>query len=142
MLRRPFEFTLGALIGMMNHAGWAALVKRQVERLEDQFSAQMGRHRPADDPAAEDIHHHRQVEKAGPGRDVSDIRDPQSIGTLGDEVTLHQIGCRTGAAVADRGANPLAPADADQAGVVRNFVFLKPVVDERSSCVSNCVSTV
>jgi hypothetical protein len=27
-------------------------------------------------------------------------------------------------------------------GVVRNFVFSKPVVDERSSCVSNCLTTV
>jgi transposase len=28
------------------------------------------------------------------------------------------------------------------AGVVRNFVFLKPVVAERSNCVSNCLTTV
>jgi hypothetical protein len=29
-----------------------------------------------------------------------------------------------------------------QTGVVRNFVFLKPVVAERSNCVSNCLTTV
>src|ERR1700758_3047375 len=35
----------------------------QVERLQHQFCAQMGFHRPADDSAAESVEHYRQVKK-------------------------------------------------------------------------------
>jgi hypothetical protein len=34
MLQRPFEFTLAALVGMMDHGGRAALAERHVERLK------------------------------------------------------------------------------------------------------------
>ena len=95
----------------------AALPQRQVERLEHQLRAQMGLHRPAHDPAAENIKHHREVEKPGPGRDVGDIGDPQAIGLRRDEVALDQIGRRPRAAIAHRGVDPLAPADPDQTGL-------------------------
>jgi len=36
----------------------------------------------------------------------------------------------------------LEPLDSMRLGVVRNFVFLKPAVAERSSCISNCLTTV
>ena len=35
MLRRPFESSLAALVGVMNHGGGTALAKGHVERLED-----------------------------------------------------------------------------------------------------------
>jgi hypothetical protein len=35
VLRRPFEFTLAALVGVMNHGGGTALAKGHVERRED-----------------------------------------------------------------------------------------------------------
>ncbi len=39
MLRRPFEFTLAALIGMMNDAAWMALSQRHIESVEHQLGA-------------------------------------------------------------------------------------------------------
>ena len=49
MLRRPFESALAALVGVMDHAGCSPLSERHVERLEHQFGAQIGLHRPAHD---------------------------------------------------------------------------------------------
>src|ERR1700694_1909938 len=50
---------LAALVRMMNHGGGAALPEGQVERLQHQFRAQMGFHRPADYFAVESVEHHR-----------------------------------------------------------------------------------
>src|SRR5215469_1945187 len=71
---------LAALIRMMNHAIRASLPECQVERLEHQLSTQIGLHRPAHDPAAENVEHHGQIEEAGPGWDIGYIRHPQTIG--------------------------------------------------------------
>jgi hypothetical protein len=70
----------------------------------------MGLHRPADNPAAERVEHHGQVEEAGPGRDVGYIGDPQAIGRGGREVALDQIrrGARPGVVLG--GGCPVAPA--------------------------------
>ena len=76
---------------MMNHAGRAPLPERHVESVEHQLGAQMSLHRPADDPAAEGVEDHGQIEKAGPGRDVGYIGHPQAIGRGGGEVALDQI---------------------------------------------------
>src|SRR5690349_7604671 len=46
---------LAALVGVMNHAVSRSLPERQVERLEHQLSAQIALHRPAHDPAAENV---------------------------------------------------------------------------------------
>src|SRR5260370_810469 len=83
---------------MMNHGGGPTLPQRQVERLQHQFGAQMGFHRPADDSAAESVEHYSQVKKPGPSRDVSYVGDPQPIGRRGDEGAVHQSGCRPGSA--------------------------------------------
>src|SRR2546425_11141737 len=42
---------LAALIRVMNHLGWSALRDGHVERGQDELGAEMGFHRPADDPA-------------------------------------------------------------------------------------------
>jgi len=73
---------------MMNHGGGPTLPERHVERLEHQLGAQMSLHRPADDAPTEYIEHHGEVQKPGPGRDVSYIGDPQTIGRRGDEVAF------------------------------------------------------
>ena len=79
MLRRPFESTLAAMVGMMNHGGGTTLPERHVECFEHQFCTQMGFHRPAHDAPAERVEHHREIEKAHPGWDVAYVGDPQTI---------------------------------------------------------------
>src|SRR5215469_18235389 len=85
---------LAALIRMMNHSISAPLLERQVQRLQHQLGAQMALHRPAHDPAAENVEHHRQIEEAGPGWNIGYIRYPQTIGRGGAEVALNQIRSR------------------------------------------------
>jgi hypothetical protein len=91
MLRRPLEFTLAAVIGVMNHRHRPALSERHVKRCQHQFGAQMSCHRPAHDLTAERIEHHRQVKKAGPGWNVADVSHPQTVGCRGGEVAFDQI---------------------------------------------------
>ena len=94
----------------MNHPDRAPPPERHVERFEHEFGAQISLHRPAHDPAAEDVEHHGQIEKARPSRDVGYIGDPQAIGRRGGEVALDQIWGGSGVAIAHRGGYPVAPA--------------------------------
>lgn len=66
-------------------------------------------HRPAHDPPAVDIHHHRQIQEAGPRRDVGDVRHLEPIGRAGREGALHEVRHRPGIAVPSRGSET-APA--------------------------------
>src|SRR4030095_3138720 len=79
LLRRPVESTLAALVGMMDHGGGPPLRHSHVESIEHQLSAQVRRHRPADYAATPRIEDDSQIEEAGPGRDVGDIRHPELI---------------------------------------------------------------
>lgn len=108
---------LAALVRVMDHVLGPAAPYRHAERLEDQFRAQVVRHRPSHDAPAEHVEHHRQVEEPRPGRDVRDIGEPKLVGSVSDEVPLHEIGRRPRVLVADRRSAALAPADAAQAGL-------------------------
>src|SRR6476659_1265619 len=55
---------LATLVGMMDHVSWPTLAEGHVEGVQNQLGSQMVRHRPADDPAAPDIHDDRQIEEA------------------------------------------------------------------------------
>jgi len=50
----------------------------------------MSFHRPAHNLAAERVEHHRQVKQAGPGWNVADVGDPQTIGRRRREVVGEQ----------------------------------------------------
>ena len=52
---------------MMDHLGRPALPERHVQSVKHKLSGKAGGHRPADDPAAEDVEHHRKIKKARPG---------------------------------------------------------------------------
>ena len=107
---------LAALIGVMNHGGGPALAKRHVERLKNQFGTQMGGHGPADNTPAEGVEHHRQVEKARPGRDVSNVGHPYGVGRRANEMAMEQIrpgrapGSRTVVTIQARRLAPRRPA--------------------------------
>jgi hypothetical protein len=51
----------------------------------------MHRHRPTDDPSAEDIQDDGEIEEAGTARHVSDVGDPEPVHRLRREVALYQI---------------------------------------------------
>ena len=77
----------------MDYAVRPPLPERHLKGIEHELRVQGGRHRPADNPTAERIEHNRQVEEAGPGRNVRDISHPQQIGPIRSEVTVDEIGC-------------------------------------------------
>src|SRR3954454_1262496 len=63
VLRRPFDSALAALVGMMDHVARPTLAGGHVQGIQNQLGSQMVGHRPADDPAAPDIHDDRQIEE-------------------------------------------------------------------------------
>ena len=99
---------------MMDHLARLTLAEGHVEGVQNQLGSQMVGHRPADDPAAPDIHDDRQIEKSRGGREVSDVGDPQLVWAGGLKVAVDQIGRGPGLLVAlcrDRAAPPAAGAD-------------------------------
>lgn len=69
----------------------------------------MIRHRPADNPAAVQIHDGGQVEPALIGLDVGDIGQPDLVRSSGDEVAIEQIRGARQVVAAVGGPNPAWP---------------------------------
>lgn len=105
---------MAALIGMMDHTVRSPLPKGHLQGLQDKLALQVGRHRPADDPAAEGIQHDSEIKEPCPGRHISDVRNPQLIGAVGCEVPVDQIRGRTGSVIRPGRNGALAPTDADK----------------------------
>jgi hypothetical protein len=86
---------LAALIGVMDDIFRVTLLDRHLQGVHYQGSLELRGHRPTDNFAAPGIHDHSQIQPTCPGRDVSNICDPQTVGSLGSEIPLDQIGSRT-----------------------------------------------
>jgi hypothetical protein len=86
---------LAALVRVMNNIFWVTLVDRHAQGIHHQGSLEVSGHCPTDDFAAPGIHDNSQVQPTRPSRDVSNIGDPQTVGSAGAEISLHQIGSRT-----------------------------------------------
>ena len=71
--------------------GVAPVIDGLLERVQREIGAQRGRCPPADNPSREDIDNERHVDKAAPGGDVREIRDPELIRARGREVPLDEI---------------------------------------------------
>ena len=99
----------------MDDRGGASLSHRHVQRVEDQFGAQMVGHRPPHHPAAEHIEYDGQIQESRRSRDVGDISDPQPVRGLGLEATLDQVRRGAGLEVTTCGARPLATTHPGQA---------------------------
>jgi hypothetical protein len=84
----------------MNNVPRQTLRHRHVQCGEDEFGAEMGSHRPADDSATPGVDHNGEKEKPGPGRNVRDVRNPQPVRARDRELPNDEIG---------RGARRLIP---------------------------------
>src|SRR5690606_28986439 len=76
--------------------------------IENQIGTRRTRGPPADDAPGEDVNHEGDIDKATPGRDVGEVRDPQLVRPLGVEVALHLIARTWQCRVRQRGFNRLA----------------------------------
>ena len=101
---------------MVDHAARPPLPERHVEGVEHHLHVQGGRHRPADDPAAERIEHNRQIEEAAPRWNIRDIGHPQPIGLIRGEIAVDEIG-RLARPIPHGRDGALATAHADQTSV-------------------------
>src|SRR5438445_3785013 len=91
VLRRPIELRLAALIRVMNDVRRPTLRDGHIQRGQDELSPEMGFHRPADHASAPDIEDDGEIEEAGPGRHVGDVRDPQLIRARAGELAVDEI---------------------------------------------------
>ena len=76
---------------MVDDAFGPALGHGHVERGQHELRPEGPGHRPPDDPAAEHVENHGEVEKAATGRDVGDISHPERIGAVGHELALDEV---------------------------------------------------
>jgi hypothetical protein len=81
------------------------LGERHLQSVEDELGAEMISHRPADDPAGEEVLDVREIEPALPRADVGDVRRPRAVRRQWVEVALHEIGSDAHAVQADGGAS-------------------------------------
>jgi hypothetical protein len=113
VLRRPLEFTLRAVIGMVDETLARATVHDgRVECGGDNLGAHVGGHAPANDPAAPGVGHRGEVAEPGLRRDGRDVSDPEPIGAPGMEVAVHKIRSQVGMLVGDRRPDKPPPVDA------------------------------
>jgi len=123
---------LAAVVGVMNHGAGTALAEGHVEGRKYQFGTQMGGHGPADAAAAEDIGHHRDVEKACPGRDIRDVSQPCAVWRRSSEIAVYQIWHRLMVLLTHGGNHPAAAARTSKAGGLHQARDpLAPYVDSR-----------
>src|SRR5215470_14453895 len=54
-----------ALIAVVNDVVWLSLTNRHFQRRQHELGPQMRLHRPADNPAAERIEHHSEIQEPG-----------------------------------------------------------------------------
>jgi hypothetical protein len=75
----------------MDDIARAALPDRHLQRVQNEFGAQMTRHRPTNDLPAPGVQHDREIQEPGRRRHEGDVGDPEFIPTHGGEITIHQI---------------------------------------------------
>jgi hypothetical protein len=89
-----------------------------LERVDDELMAHVAVHRPADDPAAEEILHGSEVQPALTGTDLLDVRRPHAIRRVGSKVTADEVTERLDALHAHR-ATLAAPLERDLQAAAR-----------------------
>ena len=100
----------------MDHTLRSSCLKRHVQRVQHQLADKCRRHRPTNDAAAVGIEHHREIQKASPGRYICDVRHPQPVRFFGREVAIDQVR-RLTAITSHRGSDEPAPAHTRNTGL-------------------------
>ena len=96
-------------------AGALALPDGHLQGVQGEIGAQMAGRLPADDEAAEDVEDERDVDEAGPGTDIREVGDPETVRGGRREVALDEVVGSRGGLVRLRREHLLAAHDAAQA---------------------------
>ncbi len=128
----------------MNHGARLSLMDRHLKGIEHELRTQMRRHRPPNDAPTKDVKHDGQEQEAAPCRDVRDIRHPKSVGSVGGEVAIDQIGSRSRVSIANGGLEAFAtagsvnmafPHEARQAFAARSDASVAYIVGQTRSTI-------
>jgi hypothetical protein len=106
---------LASLVAMVNDIVWLSLTDCHFQRRQHELSPHVRFHRPTDNPAAERIEHHSEIQKPCRGRDVCNVGDPELVEAIGREVAVHQVRGRTRIVITPSGDDAMAAADANNA---------------------------
>jgi hypothetical protein len=87
--------------------GGPARLDGHLKRRDDELGAHVRRHRPAHDPAAEEVLHRRQIQPALTGLDLLDVRGPDPVRSVGAELAADKLA--EGLNALHRGRAALAP---------------------------------
>src|SRR5215211_2925592 len=87
----------------------SALVQGLLERVEHVAGVRRPAHPPADDAPGKGVDHKGDVDEAGPGRHVGEVRDPQRVRARCLELPVDPVERACSGRVRDRGADLLAP---------------------------------
>jgi hypothetical protein len=105
---------LRTTVGVMDErtvALWLARIQRLLQRVEHE----VGVHRAADAPAHDGprvhVDHEGHVDEALPGRHIGEVRDPQLIRPLGQELPVHPVQRARRLLVGNGGSHLLAAPD-------------------------------
>jgi len=101
--------------GQVEHAALPAGPDGVLERVEHEFGGHAGGGAPAHDHPGEHVDDEGDVDRAGPGRDIGEIGDPQLVRRGRGEVPVDQIRRPVIVVVGDRGADLLGPQRAGPA---------------------------
>lgn len=115
MLRRPVDFALAAVIGVVQQLpGRVAPPEGHHQRGDDEVGGLAFAHRPTDQRVVVEVADPCQVELAVATAELGDVGDPSLIGALGGEVPLQQVRCRRhgGVAASTPLASPMRPDEA------------------------------
>ncbi len=83
---------LAPVVGVVDEAARRSTADdRRVKGRGDELGPQVGRHRPADDPAAPGVGDRGEVAGPGPCRERGDVGDPEPVGPSGPEVALDEV---------------------------------------------------
>src|SRR5215217_6094241 len=109
---------LAALVGVPDQPGaGTAMLDGHLKGVGDQFGAHVIGHRPADDPAREEVLDGDEIEPSLPRAQIRDVRDPALVGSGGTEVPIEQVVGDANPWDPNRGRLPLLLLQARQAGL-------------------------
>ncbi len=125
--------SLGAVIGMVHQLGigfGAASPDRHIQRIDDEFAAEMIRNRPSHHPPRPGVDDDRQIHLAFFSGMLGDISNPQPVRFSNGESAVNQIIRRDRLRVTAGATTPATPINAFYAGLPHQpFHPLPPHLD-------------
>src|SRR3954453_4820545 len=111
VLRRPFESALAAPVAVVHEPATMdrpPIMQGLLQRIEHEARMRRARGPPAHDPAGIGVDHEGDVDKAGPGRDIGEVGEPENVRPWRLELAVDVIQRAWRGLVADRGLDGFA----------------------------------